>query len=643
MRLFRAVTLLLLMCGSLAQARVVAAGLAPDDVTTELPAPAVSSSLQLPLRTANNIAFTPASVTSGPDAAISPVPQDLEPLDRSLLLSVDPEAEEAAEGGADATALVNEPAKVDTQLESAPPQDVVDEELSEVEPLDPETIEETRVLTDQEAIPPDDEGVSVPTNEVVFDFPVVENQKVQYFIDYFTGDGRKVFARWMERTTRHLPYMQDVFASYGLPRDLVYLSIVESGLNPKAYSWAHASGPWQFIGSTGKIFGLENDYWWDERRDFEKSTVAAARYLKELHELFNGNWYLAVAAYNAGAGKVMRAVRATGSRDFWEIARTRYLKEETKNYVPKLLAVLLIAKQPEKYGFTDLQYLTPVDCDKVLLPAMVDLEVVARLTDSNYEQIKALNPELKRWCTPPKAENYEIKIPSGTKDVFLLGYDALQPDERIGYKYHKLAKGETLKSLAKTYNIGVDDILAVNSIGNPKSLKVGRGLVLPLRKGMKPIPLEDLREDPIQVKLAASKTYKVRKGDTLWKISRRSGVSEKNLRAWNGLKTKSTLRIGQVLRLGPGKGKGSATTFASTKQKSKKSSVAKSATKTVQKSASRKNSIVYKVRKGDTLDKIARQYDVSSNDIRSWNDLPKRHILQPGDNLTLRVQGRRGG
>lgn len=503
---------------------------------------------------------------------------------------------------------------------------------------DPDAIEEARILTEDESTPPEDEGSTVEVTELQFDFPVVENQKVQYYIDYFTGPGRNAFSRWLERSTRYLPYMQEVFAEHGLPRDLAYLSIVESGLNPRAYSWAHASGPWQFIPSTGKIFGLEADYWWDERRDFEKSTQAAALFLKELYGLFNGNWYLAVAAYNAGPGAVGRAVERSGSSDFWTLAHNAYLPEETRNYIPKLLAVLLIAKQPELYGFTETQFLEPIACDKVTVEGPIDLSVIARLAGSSYSEIKTLNPELKRWCTPPKLESYQLNIPAGVKDDFLAAYAELPVVERRDYKVHKVAKGETLKGLSRQYNLSIDTILRANSLSGTKSVKAGRNLLIPLRDGVEPIPREDLFEDPVVIKTAKGKTYKVKKGDTLSKISRRSGVSVAQLKSWNRLTNKSRLQVGQVILVGPGKK--STRPLATTAKTSSKKSSGKGEKKSGSTSESK---IVYKVKKGDTVYKIARQYAVNPAQVLAWNGLGNEHTLQPGQSLTLRVQGRKGG
>ena len=276
----------------------------------------------------------------------------------------------------------------------------------------------TSCCRSSDQVPPEDPGPSLQHEEPVYDFPVVENDKVRYFIDYYSGRAKETFKVWLERSGRYLPMMREIFAEAGLPQDLAYLAMVESGFNDKAYSWAHAVGPWQFIESTGRRYGLKNDWWQDERRDPEKATRAAARFLADLYADFDGDWYLAVPSYNAGPGKLRQAIKRYNTRDFWELCRGKYLQTETKNYLPKLLAVLIIAKQPEKYGFTDLEYQEPIAYDSVPLPSSTDLEVVARLSGSDYQLIKKLNPELKRWCTPPAEKNYLVRLPLGSQEDF---------------------------------------------------------------------------------------------------------------------------------------------------------------------------------------------------------------------------------
>ncbi|HKJ04011.1 MAG TPA: lytic transglycosylase domain-containing protein, partial [Geopsychrobacteraceae bacterium] len=241
------------------------------------------------------------------------------------------------------------------------------------------------------------------------DLPLAGHQRVEKLLKYYTGNGRNSFGRWLERAGRHIPRIQLVFASEGIPLDLAYLAMIESGFNERAYSWAHAAGPWQFIESTGRIYDLRNDWWSDERRDIEKSTLAAARFLKDLNRRFKGDWYLAAAAYNAGGGKINQAVKKSGSRDFWALTEGNVLQEETKNYLPKLLAALTIVRDLEAYGFGELDFQQPISYETVIVPTSTDLEVIARLGDVDYEELKILNPELKRWCTPPSVIDYRLR------------------------------------------------------------------------------------------------------------------------------------------------------------------------------------------------------------------------------------------
>ncbi len=493
------------------------------------------------------------------------------------------------------------------------------------EEFDAETLEDNLILSGVDQSPPENEGLTLLSDEMVFDFPVVENEKVRYYIDYYTGPARKTFVRWLQRSERYIPVMRKIFEEEGLPQDLTYLAMVESGFNNKAYSWAHAVGPWQFIESTGKGYGLNNNWWWDERRDFEKSTRAAARFLGDLHERFDGDWYLAVSAYNAGGGKISQAVKKYDTRDFWELTRGSYLQEETKNYLPKLLAVLTIAKNPEEYGFVDLDCLKPFEYDLVSIPDVTDLELVAKLCEVSYEEIKALNPELKRWCTPPGVEDYMLRIPLGKKDHFDELYAQVPPDQRANYKRHKIARGDTLAVIAKKYNIRVDDIIDLNNIVNPRALRVGSDLILPLHQSYSKLPVEEMQDDYAR---SRRKTYTVRNGDSLWSIAKRFDVSDKELRVWNKLGWSNTIRPGQTLMV-------SSSGYRAVDAKKMASSV-KSTSKETRK-------IVYKVKSGDTLWDIGRKYSVTAKHIKRWNNLAENYILRPGDKLTLMVTAEHRG
>ena len=500
----------------------------------------------------------------------------------------------------------------------APADDAVAAEAADGDDVpDAVTMEDNAVLTGADQAAPDDAGVSVPAKEVTFDFPVVENDKVRYFVDYYTGPARSAFGRWLARSSRYLPRMRQIFADAGLPQDLAYMAMIESGFNDRAYSWAQAVGPWQFIDSTGRMMGLKSDWWRDERRDYEKSTLAAAHFLKDLHDRFDGNWYLAVASYNAGPGKLLTAVRKYDTEDFWELSRGKFLQTETKNYVPKLLAAMLIAKQPEKYGFTGIDYAAPLDYDTVTVPTATDLDIVARLCGVDYDDIKQLNPELMRWCTPPGEKGYQLRIPAGTRDKFLAGYAAIPADQRANYKHYRVKSGDTLLALSKQYHIRVEDIISLNSIRNPRVLSIGTDLVLPLHKGFTHRPIDELKDDYIRTR---RQTYTVKNGDSLWKISQRFDVSEKELRVWNRLGWSNVIRPGQTLIV------------SATAVKHKKPVRTAARTKHVP-----TQKIVYKVRPGDTLWGIGQQFDVAASQIKDWNNLATDQLLHPGQTLTLIV------
>jgi membrane-bound lytic murein transglycosylase D len=513
----------------------------------------------------------------------------------------------------------------------------IEELLPVEEVVDPETIEDIQILTGKDQTPPEDEG-QTEAADVSFDFPVVKNDKVLYYVDYFSGPAQKVFRRWLERSSRYLPMMQEAFAEEGLPLDLAYLAMIESGFNNRAYSWAHAAGPWQFIEGTGRIYGLNNDWWRDERRDPVKATRAAARHLKDLYNAFEGDWYLAVAAYNAGAGKMRRAVEMYETRDFWELSHGSYLKPETKNYLPKLLAALLIAKEPEKYGFTNINYLPPLAFETVTVPTTTDLEIIAKASGSSYEAIKDLNPELKRWSTPPGVTDYAVRILPGKRDAFLEKYALIPPNRRASYQHHKIKSGDTLLAIAKRYGIRVDDIVSLNKISNPRALRIGTDLILPLQKGgAGSFPVAELGDDWQRSRRPAAQSYKVRSGDSLWKIAKRFGVNQKELQVWNKLNGKSVLRPGQTLVVSASS---SRLTVAAKKNEPKQTVAKKNdAAKAVAQKSDASRKVIYQVRPGDTLFGIGRQFKVAARQIMDWNNLSENHILQPGDRLTLLVQG----
>lgn len=376
-----------------------------------------------------------------------------------------------------------------------------------------------------------------------YQIPVILNDSVESHLEYFKTRGRDVFQRWLDRSATYIPLMKQIFKEKNLPEDLVYVAMIESGFNPYAVSWAKAVGPWQFMPSTGKKYGLKIDWWIDERKDPIKSTYAAAEHLKDLHNLF-GSWPLALASYNAGAGKIQRAVLRTRSEDFWDIKASRYLRRETKNYVPKYMAATIIAKNPEAYGF-NISNVEPFEYDEVQIPETTDLRLIARCTGTTYEQIKELNPELKRWVTPPDIANYTLRIPKGTKEIFLANFAAIPPEQKIKWERHEVRRGDTLTSVASRYNSTPEAIKEVNGLRHNR-LVAGRHLLVPTGINGAVNNISDLRPDSTGRRETI--LYRVRRGDSLWKIAKEHNVSVTDIKEWNrGIG--NSVRAGQKLRL----------------------------------------------------------------------------------------------
>ena len=308
-------------------------------------------------------------------------------------------------------------------------------------------------------------------------FPLVYNEFVQQWIDYFTGRGRATFERWLVRSTRYIPVMKQVLKEEGVPEDLIYLSMIESGFNPKAFSHAKAVGPWQFMEGTGKRYGLRVDFWIDERKDIVRSTHASAQYLKELHAIF-GSWYLAAAGYNAGEGRVLSAIRRDKNRNFWELAHGKTnFRAETKNYVPKIIAAALISKNPEKYGFSpSLPFEKPLAWESVKVPGGVDLRAVAQVTQTDPELIQILNSELRTGITPPEAKDgFEVRVPPEKKELLLSKMSELSRIQVASFINHRVGRGENLGYIARRYKTTVLILLKLNNIKNPRALRVGTG------------------------------------------------------------------------------------------------------------------------------------------------------------------------
>ena len=407
-------------------------------------------------------------------------------------------------------------------------------------------------VPDESNVAADDLELKLPEEDLPHsDIPLTLNNKVEYFVNYFQTRGRDVFARWLSRSERYIPMMKQVLKKEGLPEDLVYLAMIESGFSPHAYSAASAVGPWQFMSHTGKRYSLRIDQWIDERRDPLKSTVAAAMYLKELYGLFNKDWYLAAAGYNAGENKILRAIDMYDTRDYWELSKGTYLKRETKDYVPRLLAAAIIAKDPARYGFADVAYLPPIEFDTVVIPTRTDLQLVAEICGVPYQTIRDLNPELRRWCTPPEYPDYELKVPLGKKAVFATGYVKVPEDkrfeERVLYSRYKAGRRDTLASVARRYGVAPQALADLNHL--KKAAKVrGRTLIVPIMTASverRPEAQPEVSQSHEGSSREFNKYYIVKEGDTLIELARRFNVSARLLAAWNNLKEKVALRPGK--------------------------------------------------------------------------------------------------
>ena len=393
------------------------------------------------------------------------------------------------------------------------------------------------------------------------DVPIPQNDRVLRYVELFQGRLRDYIHESLTRGTRYLPMIQSVFKAEGLPLDLAYIPVIESGFKTNALSKASAKGPWQFMRATATEQGLKTDWYVDERSDPEKATVAAAKYLKSLRDLFDGDWHLVLAAYNGGLGRVQRAMKRAGKEDFWSLSTsTRYLPRETREYVPLILAAIIVAKNPTQYGF-EITAEEPTAFETVVAPKAIDLRRVAEWTGRSIDEIQALNPELRRWTTPVKAE-YELKVPSGTASLFNERLASASPNELVALTWYTVKKGETIATIARKLRVSRTDLAEANQLSTRSRIRQGQALVIPrapatmLATNSRPAaptqvasralsgaaPMPDVAparaEQPVAKVVDATPktvTYRVKRGDTLYAIAQLFDTTVARIKSLNRL------------------------------------------------------------------------------------------------------------
>src|SRR4051812_48868510 len=361
------------------------------------------------------------------------------------------------------------------------------------------------------------------------DLPLVMNDRVASFISFFSSRGRGTLEHALVRSGRYREMISRVLKEEGVPQDLIYLAQAESGFHPLALSRVGARGMWQFMASRASGYGLERNWWVDERQDPEKATRAAARHLKDLYNQF-GDWYLAMAAYNSGPGTVQRAVQRTGYADFWELYRRDVLPKETRNYVPIIVAVAIMAKNPAQYGLEDVVQETAPKVDVVKISYPVDLRLVAECIDVPLSDLQDLNPSLLRLITP-KDQPFELRLPVGSSGKYLAAIEPIPPNMRLWWRYHKVAPGDTVSSLARLYHVSTKSLLQENALAEDAALSADSKLIIPLSANSK------IEDGSVYARRATR--YRVRRGDTVETVADNFGVSTGMVRRWNHLRSNS--------------------------------------------------------------------------------------------------------
>ena len=499
---------------------------------------------------------------------------------------------------------------------------------SEAQKSEPAPIDETNGITPA-ADPKIRAKAQAEIKSTHSDLPLMMTDQVAGYISYFSNRGRGTFERAIARSGRYYDMMVSILREEGVPQDLIYLAQAESGFHPLAVSRAGARGIWQFMGSRARGYGLHRSLWVDDRQDPERSTRAAARHLKDLYAQF-GDWYLAMAAYNSGPGTVQAAVKRTGYADFWELYRRNVLPRETRNYVPIILAVTIMAKNLSQYGFDDVSMDGPVAFDKVTINYPVDLRLVADCVGATPAELQDLNPSLLRRTTP-KEGTFELHLPAGTRDQYQTAIAAIPGNMRLWWRYHKVEPGDTLASIARSYHVTANSIVAANRIEGTE-LQADTELIIPVAPGKHPV------SDTATYARRITR-YKIHSGDTVETVAENLGVPAQMVRRWNGLRAGDSLHGRKVLAVHLPVTPGSEIPSAASKSAGHPRKTAQSAgpkapakparARLEDKPGSDQASVLrHKVKSGETLYSIATTYNTTVAALKRYNgDIA---VLRPG-------------